>query len=80
MRVVELSNWLQQLEARLKTDAPLWGESQSAAPNCSEELRRVEEIHRVLLMRRYIWTVCVHVCEAACVNENVPDRSNCVCM
>ncbi|XP_016311636.1 nesprin-1-like isoform X6 [Sinocyclocheilus anshuiensis] len=51
-RVVELSDWLQQLEVRLKTDAPLWGESQSAAPDCSEELRRVEEIHRVLLMRR----------------------------
>uniref|UniRef100_A0A8C1T930 Spectrin repeat containing, nuclear envelope 1a n=1 Tax=Cyprinus carpio TaxID=7962 RepID=A0A8C1T930_CYPCA len=76
-RVVELSDWLQQLEVRLKTDAPLWGESQSAAPDCSEELRRVEEIHRELLMRRYIWTVCVHVCE-----ENVPDISDyfCVCL
>uniref|UniRef100_A0A8C1K642 Spectrin repeat containing, nuclear envelope 1a n=1 Tax=Cyprinus carpio TaxID=7962 RepID=A0A8C1K642_CYPCA len=76
-RVVELSNWLQQLEVRLKTDAPLWGESQSAAPDCSEELRRVEEIHRELLMRRYIWTVCVHVCE-----ENVPDIRDyfCVCL
>ncbi|XP_026061707.1 nesprin-1-like [Carassius auratus] len=52
MCVVELSGWLQQLEERLKTDAPLWGQSQSAAPDCSEELRRVEEIHRVLLMRR----------------------------
>ncbi|XP_048062412.1 nesprin-1 isoform X1 [Megalobrama amblycephala] len=51
-RVVELSDWLQQLEVRLKTDAPLWGESQPAAPDCSEELRRVEEIHRELLMRR----------------------------
>lgn len=71
IRVVELSDWLQQLEVRLKTDAPLWGESQSAAPDCSEELRRVEEIHRELLMRRYIWTVCVHVCE-----ENVPDISD----
>ncbi|XP_043075052.1 nesprin-1 isoform X1 [Puntigrus tetrazona] len=48
----ELSGWLQQLEVRLKTDVPLWGESQSAAPDCSEELRRVEEIHRELLMRR----------------------------
>ncbi|XP_067272909.1 nesprin-1 isoform X4 [Pseudorasbora parva] len=51
-RVVELSDWLQQLEVRLKTDAPLWGESPPAAPDCSEELRRVEEIHRELLMRR----------------------------
>ncbi len=72
--VVELRDWLQQLEVRLKTDAPLWGESQSAAPDCSEELRRVEEIHRELLMRRYIWTVCVHVCE-----ENVPDISDSFC-
>ncbi|RXN24277.1 nesprin-1-like protein [Labeo rohita] len=51
-RVVELSDWLQQLEVRLKTDAPLWGESQSAAPDCSEELRKMEEIHRELQMRR----------------------------
>lgn len=77
-RVVELNDWLQQLEVRLKTDAPLWGESQPAAPDCSEELRRVEEIHRELLMRRYIWTVCLHVYEVACVTacENVHNVSH----
>lgn len=57
-RVVDLNHWLQQLEERLKTDAPLWGECEPEAPDCSEELRRVEEIHRELLMRRYIWSIC----------------------
>lgn len=77
-RLVELSDWLQHLEVRLKTDAPLWGESQSAAPDCSEELRRVEEIHRELLMRRYIWTVCLCVYVVPCVTacENVHNVSH----
>uniref|UniRef100_A0A8C1T5H7 Spectrin repeat containing, nuclear envelope 1a n=1 Tax=Cyprinus carpio TaxID=7962 RepID=A0A8C1T5H7_CYPCA len=81
----QLQDLISQISEQLKTSEDSLSEfSSSSDPEnfvkikvSDIELYLNTEIHRELLMRRYIWTVCVHVCE-----ENVPDISDyfCVCL
>ncbi|GAA6068287.1 nesprin-1 isoform X1, partial [Tachysurus ichikawai] len=48
----ELRDWLRQMEKSLKKEAVLCGASQPGVPDCSTQLKRVEEIHKELLARR----------------------------
>ncbi|XP_028808913.1 nesprin-1 isoform X6 [Denticeps clupeoides] len=51
-RVERLQNWMKQMEERLHTEPPLWGDSQQGPPDRSAELDRMEELHREIIMRR----------------------------
>lgn len=52
-----IRGWLQQMELSLKKEPVLRAESQQGAPDSTEELERMENLHRELLTRRY-----VHLC------------------
>lgn len=52
--VDELKDWLRQMEERLKKEAVLLGASQPGVPDCSTRLKRVKEIHKELLARRFV--------------------------
>lgn len=52
--VEELKDWLQQTEERLQKEAALCGASQPGVPDCTTQLRRVEEIRKELLARRFV--------------------------
>ncbi|XP_042156778.1 nesprin-1 isoform X2 [Oncorhynchus tshawytscha] len=51
-RVEGLRDWLEQMERSLKREPPLGGEEQPGVPDSTDELERVEEIHRKLLTKR----------------------------
>lgn len=52
-----LRDWLEQMERSLKREPPLGGEEQPGVPDSTDELERVEEIHRKLLTKRFVCVV-----------------------
>lgn len=56
-RVEGLRDWLEQMERSLKREHPLGGEEQPGVPDSTDELERVEEIHRKLLTKRFVCVV-----------------------
>lgn len=50
----QLRAWLQQIEESLKAEPALWGENHQGASDCSEQLERMEELHKELLSRRCV--------------------------
>ncbi len=55
-RVDAIRDWLKQMDVSLKSEPVLGAESQQGASDITEELERMENLHRALLARR-----CVHV-------------------
>lgn len=52
--VDELRGWLRQMEESLQKEVALCGASQPGVPDFSIQLKRVEEIHKELLARRFV--------------------------
>lgn len=52
--VEELRDWLQQMDESLQKEATLCEASQPGVPDFSTQLKRVEEIHKELLARRFV--------------------------
>lgn len=51
-------DWLKQMEISLKSEPALGADSQQGAPDTTEELERMENLHKELLARRYVHVVC----------------------
>ncbi|CAM9192469.1 unnamed protein product, partial [Lampetra planeri] len=56
--VGDVREWLKKMELSLTSEAAVEAESQRGAPDATEELERMENLHRELLARRRLeWTV-----------------------
>lgn len=50
-----IRDWLKQMDLSLKSEPVLGAESQQGASDTTEELERMENLHKELLARRYIY-------------------------
>lgn len=53
--VEDIRDWLKQMELSLKSEPVLGAESQQGAPDTTAELERMENLHKELLARRYVY-------------------------
>lgn len=57
-----IRDWLKQMDLSLKAEPVLGGESQQGAPDTTEELERMEQLHKELTERRFVYEgVCGHM-------------------
>ena len=55
-------DWLKQMEISLKSEPALEADSQEGAPDTTEELERMENLHKELLAKRYVHVgVCCYI-------------------
>lgn len=50
-----IRDWLKQMELSLKSEPILGAESQQGTPDTTEELEKMENLHKELLARRYVY-------------------------
>lgn len=55
--VSDLRDWLKQVELDLRSEPVLGAESQHGSPDTTEELQRLENLHKELLERRYFYSL-----------------------
>lgn len=62
--------WLKQMELSLRSEPALAAEDQEGAPDSTEELEKMENLHKDLLLRKCV-CVCVCVCDTTCYDMTV---------